>query len=202
MKKCLLVAIVFLVLGIFYSEKVQGDLADSLVRLHILANSDTLFDQQVKYEIRDKLLEKYGAVFSSAEEDQVQSMALSLLPAIEGDVQMWLEEKGVGYSARAFFARDLFPTKTYGESMRLPAGEYQALKIVLGEGNGQNWWCVMFPPICFADGSTCVIDEESMQYLKENLTQEEYQLITQPEESVQWKFKIVEVWQNIKGKFQ
>ena len=89
-----------------------------------------------------------------------------------------------------------FPTKTYGD-ISFPSGFYDALKIEIGKAKGQNWWCVMFPPLCFVDVTSGIVPEESKDTIKENLSQEEYDLLSKNNEAINFKFKIVETFQNI-----
>lgn len=188
---CLVISIV-VVTG-FYSEKMHSDIKGSLIRLHIIANSDSKEDQDLKYRIRDKLIQNYSEIPADGLE-QAQQNLVDQLPSIEQMVNAWLEEEQVPYRAKAVMGKDYFPTKQYG-NLKLPAGEYEAVKVILGEGKGQNWWCVMFPPICFVDGTTGFIDDDSEAYLKENLSEEEFKLITDDSAPVEIRFKIVELWQ-------
>ena len=125
-------------------ESVQSE----VLRLHIPANSDSAFDQRLKLKLRDHLLTRYGTELSaetdiSAAKERIQS----LLPAIEADCCEFLRENGADYGASAELTEMYFSTRTY-EDVTLPAGEYTALRLTLGSGEGKNWWCVMFPPLC------------------------------------------------------
>lgn len=125
-----------------------GQVRQEVLRLHILANSDSAADQAVKLRVRDAVLDETEGLFSSAGtlEDAVASAAENL-PAIEETARRVLEEEGYSYPVKAELTRMYFDTREYGETT-LPAGEYQALRLSLGEAGGKNWWCVMFPPIC------------------------------------------------------
>ena len=91
-----------------------------------------------------------------------------------------------------------FPTKTYGD-ISLPAGNYDALKVKIGKADGQNWWCVMFPPLCFVDVSSGIVPDSSKEELRENLNEEEYDLISENnDQEINFKFKLVEFFQNLK----
>lgn len=126
------------------AEEVQGE----VLRLHIPANSDSEEDQRIKLELRDRLLERYGAELSdSGSLGEAERRVAELLPEIEEDCRLFLEERGVEYGARAELAETYFTTREYGE-VTLPAGTYTALRVTLGSGEGRNWWCVMFPPLC------------------------------------------------------
>ena len=126
------------------AEEVQSE----VLRLHIPANSDSNEDQRIKLELRDHLLESYGAELSdSVSFSEAEHRVEELLPEIEEDCRVFLKERGVDYGARAELADMYFTTREYGE-VTLPAGTYKALRVTLGSGEGHNWWCVMFPPLC------------------------------------------------------
>ncbi|MGN0687707.1 MAG: stage II sporulation protein R [Oscillospiraceae bacterium] len=125
-------------------EKLQNE----VLRLHIPANSDSAEDQQIKLMLRDYILEEYGPVLS--EEKDVASAvrrAEQLLDDIEASCNEFLCSQGAGYTASASLTQMYFTTRVY-DNVTLPAGTYTALRITLGSGEGQNWWCVMFPPLC------------------------------------------------------
>lgn len=141
--------ILAILLGGFRDFAVKAeDVQSEVLRLHIPANSDSEEDQRIKLELRDHLLEKYGAELSdSGSLSEAERRTEELLPEIEEDCQRFLAERGMGYGARAELAEMYFTTREYGE-VTLPAGNYKALRITLGSGEGRNWWCVMFPPLC------------------------------------------------------
>lgn len=125
-------------------EKVQ----DEVLRLHIPANSDSAEDQRMKLLLRDYILDEYGTELA-AETDitGAKERITALLPQIEADCRIFLREHGAEYSATVQLTEMYFTTRTY-EDVTLPAGTYTALRITLGTGEGHNWWCVMFPPLC------------------------------------------------------
>lgn len=126
------------------AEEVRGE----VLRLHIPANSDSAEDQRIKLELRDYLLERYGAELAdSGSLGEAKRRAEELLPEIEESCGRFLTERGAGYGAKAELTEMYFTTREYG-NVTLPAGDYSALRITLGSGEGQNWWCVMFPPLC------------------------------------------------------
>ena len=134
-------------------EEVCGE----VLRLHIPANSDSDFDQQIKLALRDALLTKYGAALAdSGSLPEAQRRTEKLLPEIERFCCEFLEENGADYSARAELTEMYFTTRRY-DRVTLPAGNYRALRITLGSGEGHNWWCVMFPPLCLP---CCAVPEE------------------------------------------
>lgn len=127
------------------------------IRLRILANSDSEFDQSVKREIRDKVVEQVNTWVASLEDPQSLKQARAKikkhLTDIETLVGAELEARNQTYSYKVELGVVPFPTKMYGDQV-YPAGNYEALRITLGKGEGQNWWCVLFPPLCFIDAGT------------------------------------------------
>ena len=128
-------------------------------RIHIRANSNEAEEQMVKYAVRDEVV-KLLTPIAATSENKAEAMAQvrSVLPQIEQAAISVLQQKGFPYGARAEVRKELFPTRVYGDE-RLPQGEYDALLVILGEGQGQNWWCVVYPPLCFT-GATA----ENVQY--------------------------------------
>ncbi len=200
MKKLLFALVVGIVIttavGV-YAQTTQNKIADSLVRLHIIANSDSAQDQAVKLNVRDAVIaamrEKFAGIESPAQAEKIIS---ENIPYIEDIANSVLRKQGYGYHAVASVGNYSFPVKQY-QNITLPAGNYDALRLVLGEGGGKNWWCVMFPPLCFVDGAKGEASQNSLAILKENITADAYDIITASDESrmpVQIKFKIVELW--------
>ncbi|WP_313638610.1 stage II sporulation protein R [Paenibacillus sp.] len=127
------------------------------IRLRILANSDGTQDQLVKRQIRDKIVEQMNQWVTALEDPQSLEQARSLirthLPELNTLVGSELEKRGIQYSYKVELGVVPFPTKLYGGTV-YPAGEYEAVRVTLGEGKGQNWWCVLFPPLCFIDAGS------------------------------------------------
>jgi len=177
------------------------DYKDKLIRFHVIANSDSDEDQNLKLKVRDavinylqpKLLESE----SIEESELIIKREYSELEKISKNIIL---QNGYNYDVKIGIDYSEFPTKQYSNVV-LPAGEYKALKIIIGEGSGKNWWCVMFPPLCFVDEEKGIIDKDTDDKLREVLTEEEYNLIAQKTSNqtnrVQIKFKIVEIEQNI-----
>ena len=105
-------------------------------------------------------------------------------------------DNGYDYNVTVEIGNFAFPTKHYGD-ISLPAGFYDALKIEIGEAKGENWWCVMFPPLCFVNVTSGIVPDDSKEYMKENLSDEEYRLISEQSMNMKFKFKLIEVFQNI-----
>lgn len=126
---------------------------EEVLRLHIPANSDSERDQAVKLELRDYLLDKYGAKFSQYKSlDEAEKCAAALLTTIERDANEFLKQRGFDYGAKAELVQMWFTTREY-DRLILPAGNYTALRVTLGAGEGHNWWCVIFPQLCLPAAS-------------------------------------------------
>lgn len=127
------------------------EIPEEAIRLRILANSDSVQDQAIKRLIRDAIVEEMNTwVSGPASIEEARAVVADHLPEIHGLVSGLLEERGFSYTVKAELGLVDFPTKMYGSQV-YPAGEYEALKITIGSGEGQNWWCVLFPPLCFVD---------------------------------------------------
>ncbi len=127
-------------------------MAEKIIRLHVVANSDSDVDQAVKLRVRDAVLREAQNVLSDAS-DAKQAIAAQL-PALEAAANAELRRQGSGDTACVSFRRELFPTRDY-DTFSLPSGVYQSLRVTIGEGAGHNWWCVIFPSLCVpatADG--------------------------------------------------
>jgi len=182
-------------------QTISEDYKDKLIRFHVLANSDTEEDQELKLKVRDAIIEYLQPkLLKSKDINQSEEIIESEYTNLENIAKEVINENGYSYDVKVGIEHTQFPTKQYS-SVVLPAGEYKALRIIIGEGEGKNWWCVMFPPLCFVDEEKGIIDQETDQKLKEVLTEEEYDLIAMKRESevskVKVKFKIVEILEKI-----
>ena len=120
------------------------------LRLHVLANSDSPEDQAVKLEVRDAILEAAADVAPATGVQDAERLVMERGAQLQAAVERVLRERGFSYGVQLYLGKSDFPDKTYG-GVTYPAGEYEALRVVLGEGKGQNWWCVIYPPLCLAD---------------------------------------------------
>ncbi len=180
-----------------YVNAVSMNIQDSVFRLHVIANSDSEKDQNLKYIVRDKVLEYINSISTDlTSKEDVINLARENIDTIQKIAENTVKENGYNYSVNLNIGNFAFPTKTYGD-ISFPAGFYDALKIEIGEAKGQNWWCVMFPPLCFVDVTSGIVPEESKKLIKENISEEEYQLLSENSNDVNFKFKIVEMFQNI-----
>ncbi len=184
---------------ISYAKVAGNDISNSVLRLHILANSNSKADQALKLAVRDRIIKDTKHIFNLADSpDSATKLAEINLPLIQKIAQDEIEKHGFSSPVKASVTESAFPTKTY-DGITLPKGKYQALKIEIGEASGENWWCVMYPPLCYTDGILSPSDE-AKQKLKSTLNQDEYRLVTKSPKGnvpVEIRFKIVELFQNI-----
>ena len=176
-----------------YADNAKVNIADSVVRLHVIANSDSDFDQSLKLKVRDRLLKEGSEIFKASKTpEEALEKAKSHKEHLICAAKEVLKENGCDLNVKIETGTFSFPAKNYGEIM-LPAGRYNAVRVVIGEGKGQNWWCVMFPPLCLAKG-TVKLSESSDAYLKSKLTENEYDLIkTSDKPQVEIRFKLLEL---------
>ena len=186
---------VFLLSGAL-ALRTQDQLADKVVRLHVLANSDSEEDQALKLRVRDVVLERATALLEQAEDrKEAEGLLRGDLLELERIAAEEIAAAGYDYPVTAELTKTTFPTKEY-DGFTLPAGEYLALRIIIGEGGGHNWWCVVFPPLC-----TTAAADVPASALAAGFDQEEVGLITEENSGYVLKFKAVEWWEALRGKF-
>ena len=143
-----------------YANTVSSDIANSVLRLHILANSDSEEDQNLKLKVRDNVLSYMKQVSSNlSSKDEAIATLNEHLDEFKDIALTTIQDEGYDYDVNLSIGEFDFPTKNYGD-ISLPAGLYDALRIEIGEAKGHNWWCVMFPTLCFVDVSSGSLDEE------------------------------------------
>ena len=194
-----LTLILIFTLLISYARATGSDISNSVLRLHILANSNTDTDQQLKLAVRNRVLGETQDLFKSArsakESARIAEENSALIQSIAEDE---IKVQGFNYPVTVSVEKAAFPTRVYGE-FALPSGKYTAVRIKIGEANGKNWWCVMYPPLCFADGVITASDE-AKSALAKNLSNDSYNLVTGTAGGaipVEIRFKIVEIFQNL-----
>ena len=181
-----------------YSKAVTCDISDTIFRLHVIANSDKAYDQELKYKVRDNILNYMNLISRNTfSKDETIRLIENHLEKFKKIAQNTIYENGYNYTVTIEIGNFKFPTKTYGD-ISFPAGFYDAMQIKIGEGEGQNWWCVMFPPLCFIDVSSGIVPDESKELLESNLSEDEYNFISESSGETKFKFKLVEVLQNLK----
>ena len=160
---------------------------EDTLRLHILANSDSEDDQELKYGIRDKLLEKYGNRLGSSDSpEEAKKNINAMIPEIKTDVDKWISDAGYNYKSEVTLGVEWYDTREY-DNFTLPKGYYTSLQVMIGEAEGKNWWCVMYPPLCLDIATESAPKDDAVL----GYTKEEYSLITN--EGYNVKFKLLEV---------
>ena len=192
------------ILGVFfllsllvtYARGVQSDIARQVLRLHIVANSDTDYDQQLKYAVRDRIVAETTALFENSQSlDETKQIAADNIELFRSIAQSEVAMLGFNYEVTVSMGLYFFPSTVYGDIL-LPVGRYNALKITIGNGGGENWWCVLFPPLCFIDGVNADFSAAGREILRENLPERDYALITGADSgnaTVQVRFRIMEL---------
>ncbi len=195
-----LLVLFFLIVGLLaaFCEEKSADISEPLIRLHIVANSDSPEDQMLKLKVRDAIREKmthYTSLVHSKKE------LLSLLESRRSEIldlcRRTLSAYGSNDEVQMHIGKTAFPTKVYG-NLALPAGTYDALNIHIGKGRGQNWWCVLFPPLCYTDLTGAITPYDAESLLKKELGEDNWQLLSIPTKSgnipVKIEFKLLELF--------
>ncbi len=181
---------VSIIFSIFTFAKTSDDIRDEVLRLHVIANSDTEVDQQLKLKVRDALLERGKEIFNGSV--NIENAKEKIYPEIDyltETAKSVIYENGFNYDVKIVLDNEYFTTRTY-ETVTLPAGEYLALRVIIGSGKGQNWWCVMFPPMCVSaanekDELETVLGKDGMKLVSAS-----------PKYEV--RFKIIEIYESFK----
>ncbi|WP_066506334.1 stage II sporulation protein R [Abyssisolibacter fermentans] len=205
----IIICLTFLIAVFFKDNNTNTAMAENtykekLIRFHVIANSDSEYDQALKLKVRDSVLKKIGSKIENVTDiEESRNIIRENIDYIQEIADAVILENTRDYKSKVYLQKCHFPTKKYGNIV-LPAGEYEAVRIVLGNGKGKNWWCVMFPPLCYIDVSNGLTDKRSEAELKSILTQEEYNMIVKSENYVQsevkLKSKVVEILEETKIK--
>ena len=171
----------------------ESALAGQVLRLHVVANSDSDRDQALKLLVRDAVLAQAGQILDGVPDRESAEQALELhLDELTRTAAEVLEAEGCGDAVTVSLADQWFPTKEY-DGFSLPAGQYRALKVTIGEGKGRNWWCVVFPPLCLGS-----VTEESVETVAgEALSDDQVALITGQDGGYVLKFRFIEWWNEL-----
>lgn len=165
------------------------DVSDILIRFHVIANSDSKEDQALKLKVKDNIINYlYPYLQKSQSLQESRDILLSQEAKVQEIAANTIKENGYNYSVKTELSRENFPEKAYG-SIVLPQGEYEAFRIIIGEGSGQNWWCVMFPPLCFIDVTTGKVEDERSK------SELDKQIDKDNKDEIEVKFKIVEIFE-------
>lgn len=182
--RLLLFLAVFFAAVLFFSQAAAaGRIKDKVLRLHVIANSDSEEDQALKLKVRDQVLATLKPLLENAEDrSSSEAIVRAHLSEVEAAARETAWQEKPGENVHAELTNTRFPEKTYGDCT-FPAGNYDALRITIGEAKGKNWWCVLFPSLCFVDTVHGVVPEESKELLKNVLTEEEYESLFTPGKS-------------------
>ncbi|MBR5236378.1 MAG: stage II sporulation protein R [Clostridia bacterium] len=173
----------------FASEDVSRELSRGIVRMHILANSNSTCDQALKLAVRDRVLAESAGSPSLLTDAEILACCCDEI-----------KKQGYDYPVTIERGEFYFPRKTY-DTLTLPAGDYHAVRIIIGSGEGQNWWCVMYPPLCFADAADGTMNEEALQQLSDSVSSETFSLVCESDRiNLKPSFKLVELWQKVKAR--
>ena len=190
-----------LLLSFFLPLADAAEVYDGVIRLHVLAHSDDEKEQALKLCVRDAILHEMGTLFNGqSSKEGAEALLESSLDEVEKLAEKTLREKGCPHDVRVTLCKEYYPTREY-EGMRLPAGEYLSLRVLIGDGVGQNWWCMVYPPLCTSSA-------EANEALSEaGFTPNQVRLLTDDEDGEYViRFKIVEtvssLWEGVKGWFE
>lgn len=166
-------------------ELVYEEIVDKIIRFHVIANSNSDEDQELKLKVRDRVIEYVSDKLKNSKSlDESREFINNNKKNIEDIANAVISENGYSYKVNSSISKVNFPDKVYGDVI-FPQGEYEAYRIIIGEGNGENWWCVMFPPLCFVDGTKEAIDSTKViDSLSDN---------SQEENEIQFKSKVYEI---------
>ena len=177
---------------------VQEGIAKKLIRFHVLANSDSDVDQELKLKVKEGVIEYIAPYLEESDSiEESREILKDITPEIIMVAKGIITEEGYDYEVDAGLKECYFPTKAYGDIV-LPPGEYEAYEIEIGEAEGKNWWCILYPPLCFVDATCGIVPDSSKEMLRYILDEDEYQVITNATgENVEYSFKILD-WLGIK----
>ena len=172
------------------NELVYEDIVDEIIRFHVIANSDSEEDQNLKLKVRDEIIEFVSSGLSeSTSLEESRQFIINNKSQIEAIANSVISKNGYSYNISSALSRENFPDKIYGDVV-FPQGEYEAYRIIIGEGKGENWWCVMFPPLCFVDGTKEAVDStEVIDKLENGSLNEDVD-----DRKIEFKFKLLEVF--------
>ncbi len=172
-----------------------NEIRSDTIRLHVIANSDSEEDQAVKLMVRDAVLSAGKNIFDgTVTKENAQEKISAELKMIEKTANETLKIHGKNYTAKAELVTEYFDTRIYNDTVTLPAGKYLALKIVLGEGDGKNWWCVMFPSLCLP-----AAEKTNSEAIKSVYSESEENIVLNPKK-YEYRFKIIELIEKVKNK--
>lgn len=193
-KKIKISIIVGIVVAILFSicsfAKTSEEIRSDVLRLHVIANSDTSVDQNLKLRLRDYILQEGKDIFNgSVNVENAVKKIEPVLPELEKSAKAFVNQAGFDYDVKISLSNEYFTTRTY-ETVTLPAGKYLALRVVIGSGEGHNWWCVMFPPMC-------VPAADKKDEIENVFSEKEIKLV-ESKPKYEPRFKVVEIYEQLK----
>lgn len=193
---CIFILIGMLLLGVLPTHG-EAEIYDSVVRLHVLANSDSEYDQALKLQVRDGVLAATAELLSDCTtREQALEVIGANLETIRRSAQEVIVREGAGYDVTVKLCEEDYPTKNY-ESVCFPAGRYMSLQVCIGEAEGKNWWCVLFPGMCLSAASKT---DAEQAFIQAGLTPEQYKLVTESDGAkYKLRFKFLEILQQTFG---
>ncbi len=160
------------------SYKIQKEIADNIIRFHVRANSDSDEDQQLKLEVKDEIVTYLQSELGKAKNlDEARNILYYDKEEIKKIADQVIADQGYEYNVNVYFEKAYFPLKTYGD-MSFPPGEYEAFRVDIGEAEGHNWWCVLYPPLCFVDSAYSVVPDDTKEKFDNILSEEAYDTLT------------------------
>ena len=173
------------------------EISDKLIRFHVIANSDSEEDQSLKLKVRDRIIDKISLKLEAAESlDEARDILKSSIEEVNSIAKEVIIEEGFNYDVNTMISKENFPDKIYGDYI-FPQGNYEAYRVIIGSGEGQNWWCVMFPPLCFVDESKNIVDTKKLDQNIAKLEDKVEKNNKNNNNNVIFKFKIVEIFNKI-----
>lgn len=161
------------IVGVLRFENTCEEIRGDVLRLHVIAHSDSDIEQKLKLKVRDAVLNERGDIFSDTDDIALAKRKIEAnLDDIRDIAKTTIEKEGFDYDVKVSLEKSFFTTRAYSDSITMPAGYYDALKIVIGQGQGKNWWCVMFPPMCLSAAS------QQTEVLSDVLTKQEMKVVT------------------------
>jgi stage II sporulation protein R len=206
---CMLLILIIIFVGVVYASDINSankdlkSIESKLIRFHVIANSDSVEDQALKLKVRDKVLEYISPKLK--ESNSIEASRKILKENDENIIKICetvIKNNGYVYGVKTTLSEENFPVKSYG-NITLPQGNYEAYRILIGSGNGKNWWCVMFPPLCFVDITKGEVSyDKTKAQMQKVLSSKEYDMVEnrKPKGKIQVKFKVLEILKNFKEK--
>lgn len=199
-KKCRLlicIAIVIIVSLVIVKEEVKTDIdacriqesiAQNIIRFHVRANSDSDSDQQLKLKVKNEVTALLQPMLTNSDSvEQSRNIIAQHMQDIKDTALDTIHNEGYSYDVNVYFEKSYFPMKSYAD-VTFPSGEYEAFRIDIGDAEGRNWWCVLYPPLCFVDAVYGELPKESKEQLKNVLTDDEYNAITKVRYKYRFKY--------------